>query len=57
MMHELLHELGLPDDAIGAGLHSIDPSISPDANGNWTNTKQFSIKLQKDCFAGKGNQN
>ena len=57
LMHELLHELGLTDDAIGAGLQSIDPSIRPDANGSWTNTKQFSMKLQKDCFSGKDNKN
>lgn len=56
-MHELLHELGLQDDAIGAGLQSVDPSIKLDANGNWTNTKQFSTKLQKDCFTGKDNKN
>jgi RHS repeat-associated protein len=57
LMHELLHELGLSDDAIGAGLESIDPSIKPDAAGNWTNTKQFSTKLHKDCFTGKDNKN
>ena len=57
LMHELLHELGLSDSDIGAGLHSIDASINPDAQGNWTNTKQFSTKLTKDCFSGKGNQN
>ena len=57
LMHELLHELGLNDDNIGAGLHSIDPSIKPDANGNWTNTQQFSTKLSKDCFTGKDNKN
>ena len=56
LMHELLHELGLDDDAIGAGLHSIDPSIKPDANGDWTNTQQFSNKLGKDCFTGKDNK-
>jgi len=56
-MHELLHELGLSDDAIGAGLHFIDPSIKPDANRNWTNTKQFSTKLAKDRFTGKDNRN
>ena len=54
-MHEMLHELGLSDDAVGVGLESIDPSIKPDANGNWSNTKQFSDKLTKDCFSGKGN--
>ncbi len=57
LTHELLHELGLSDDAIGAGLHSIDPSIKPGANGNWTNTKQFSTKLAKDCFTGEDNRN
>lgn len=56
-MHELLHELGLNDGDIGAGLHSIDPSIKPDANGKWTNTRQFSTKLSKDCFTGKDNKN
>jgi RHS repeat-associated protein len=56
LAHELLHELGLTDDAIGAGLHSVDPSIKPDANGNWTNTKQFSTKLAKHCFTGKDNR-
>jgi hypothetical protein len=57
LMHELLHELGLTDDNIGTGLQSIDPSIRPDANGNWTNTQQFSMKLTKDCFSGKDNKN
>ena len=57
LMHEMLHELGLTDDNIGNALHSIDPSIKPDANGNWTNTKQFSKKLQSDCFSGKDNKN
>ena len=57
LIHELLHELGLTDDAIGNALHSIDPSIRPDANGNWTNTQQFSTKLRKDCFSGKDNRN
>jgi hypothetical protein len=57
LMHELLHELGLTDDVIGAGLHSIDPSIKTDANGNWTNTEQFSTKLAKDCFTGKDSKN
>ncbi len=57
LMHEALHELGLDDSAIGAGLSSIDKSIKPDANGNWTNTKQFSDKLTKDCFTGKDNKN
>ena len=56
-MHEGLHELGLSDDDIGRGLESIDPSITPDANGNWPNTKQFSTKLSKDCFSGKDNGN
>ncbi len=55
LMHEFLHELGLGDGAIGAGLRSIDASIKPDDNGNWTNTKQFSTKLMKGCFTGKGN--
>ena len=55
LMHELLHELGLGDDIIGTGLQSIDPSIKPDVNGNWTNTQQFSTKLMKDCFTGRGN--
>jgi len=55
LMHEMLHELGLTDDAIGAGLQSIDKSIKPDVNGDWTNTKQFTDKLTKDCFSGKGN--
>jgi hypothetical protein len=41
----------------GTGMHSIDPSIRPDANGNWTNTQQFSTKLRKDCFSGKDNRN
>jgi hypothetical protein len=57
LMHELLNKLGLQDDTIGTGLNSIVPSIKPDANGNWTNTKQFSTKPQKDCFTGKDNQN
>ena len=55
LMHELLHELGLGDDIIGTGLQSIDPSIKPDVNGNWTNTQQFSTRLMKDCFTGRGN--
>jgi hypothetical protein len=57
LMHEMLHELGLSDDEIGNALHSIDPSIAPDQNGNWTNTQQFSAKFTKDCFRGKDNQN
>ncbi len=40
-----------------AAIQRIDPSIKPDANGNWTNTKQFSTKLQNDCFTGKDNRN
>ena len=56
-MHELLHELGLTDDVIGTGLQSIDPSIKPDDKGDWTNTKQFTTKLTKDCFSGKDNKN
>ena len=56
LMHEMLHEVGLTDDNIGNALHSMDPPIKPDANGNWTNTKQFSKKLQSDCFSGKGYQ-
>jgi hypothetical protein len=42
VMHEALHELGLSDSDIGTALHAIDPSIKPDKNGNWTDTKQFS---------------
>jgi RHS repeat-associated protein len=55
LMHEMLHELGLNDSDIGSGLQSIDPSIQPNAQGNWTNSKQFSQKFAKDCFSGKGN--
>jgi len=55
LMHEMFHELGLTDDQIGTGLESIDPSIRPDKNGNWTDTQQFSLKFTKDCFSGKQN--
>jgi hypothetical protein len=55
LMHEMFHELGLTDDQIGAALHVIDPSINPNANGQWTNTQQFSNKFTKDCFSGKQN--
>jgi RHS repeat-associated protein len=55
LMHEMFHELGLTDDQIGAALHAIDPSINPNANGQWTNTQQFSNKFTKDCFSGKQN--
>ena len=57
LMHEALHELGLDDSVIGAGLNSIDKSIQPNAKGDWTNTKQFSDKLAKDCYTGKDNKN
>jgi hypothetical protein len=55
-MHESLHELELDDGTTGTALHSVDPSIKPDANGNWTNTKQFSDKLTPDCISGKDNR-
>jgi len=57
LFHEALHQLGLNDDDIGTGLHSIDPTIKPNSNGQWTNTQQFSNKFTKDCFQGKANQN
>ena len=52
LMHEAFHELGLDDNAIGIALHSIDPTIVPDANNpnNWSDTRQFSTKFMKDCF-------
>jgi hypothetical protein len=57
LMHKVLRLLGLDDATIGAGFHSIDKNIKPDAKGNWTNTKQFSQKLANDCFTRKNNKN
>jgi hypothetical protein len=57
LMHEMLHSFGRSDNDIGRILSLLDPNIKPDANGNYTNSQQFTNKFATDCFTGKDNRN
>jgi hypothetical protein len=54
-MHEMIHQLGLSDDPLGATLYSVDPLFisKPDASGHFNGTTQFSAEFRRDCFSNQ----